>query len=97
MVNLESFGLDQLGHEGKLLLAGQLWDSVFATEAPGAFLSNSQREELQRCLGEYAQEAFPMIFPVRLRRAAQIEYDEAADWYASRRTGLGVRFAPNLK
>jgi plasmid stabilization system protein ParE len=29
--------------------------------------------------------------PVRLRRAAQIEYDEAADWYESRRKGLGLR------
>lgn len=28
-----------------------------------------------------------MSLPVRLRRAAQYEYDEAADWYESRRMG----------
>ena len=33
-----------------------------------------------------------MSLPVRLRRAAQAEYDEAADWYESRRKGLGLRF-----
>jgi plasmid stabilization system protein ParE len=30
--------------------------------------------------------------PVRLRRAAQSEFDEAADWYEARRPGLGLRF-----
>jgi plasmid stabilization system protein ParE len=34
---------------------------------------------------------------VRLRRAAQSEYDDAADWYESRRTGLGVRFVAALQ
>lgn len=29
---------------------------------------------------------------IRLRKAAQAEYDEAADWYESRRRGLGLRF-----
>src|SRR5262249_3661795 len=38
-----------------------------------------------------------MSLPVRLRRAAQSEYDEAADWYESRRAGLGVRFVAALQ
>lgn len=38
-----------------------------------------------------------MTLPVRLRRVAQNEYDEAADWYESRRTGLGVRFVAALQ
>jgi plasmid stabilization system protein ParE len=33
-----------------------------------------------------------VTLPVRLRRIAQAEFDEAADWYESRRTGLGLRF-----
>lgn len=33
-----------------------------------------------------------MSLPVRLRRAAQSEYDEAADWYEMRGRGLGLRF-----
>ena len=37
-----------------------------------------------------------MNLPVRLRREAQREYDEATDWYESRRTGLGVRFVTAL-
>jgi hypothetical protein len=31
--------------------------------------------------------------PVRLRGAAQVEFDEAAAWYETRQRGLGVRFA----
>ncbi len=38
-----------------------------------------------------------MNLPVRLRREAQREYDEATDWYESRRTGLGVRFVTALQ
>lgn len=38
-----------------------------------------------------------MNLPVRLRRAAQIEYDEATNWYESRRTGLGMRFVTALQ
>ena len=38
-----------------------------------------------------------MTLPVRLRRVAQNEYDDAADWYESRRTGLGVRFVAALQ
>lgn len=38
-----------------------------------------------------------MSLPVRLRRVAQREYDEATDWYESRRTGLGVRFVAALQ
>src|SRR5262249_45728564 len=30
--------------------------------------------------------------PVRLRRVAQAEFDEAAGWYEARRQGLGLRF-----
>lgn len=33
-----------------------------------------------------------MTIPVRLRRAAQSEFDEAADWYEARQQGLGLRF-----
>ncbi len=38
-----------------------------------------------------------MTLPVRLRRAAQFEYDEAADWYESRRKGLGLRFVAAVR
>jgi plasmid stabilization system protein ParE len=37
-----------------------------------------------------------MSLPVRLRRAAQTEYDAAADWYEARRRGLGRRFVTAL-
>lgn len=47
-VNLESFGLDRLSPDDQLTLAGQLWDSVVAKQAPGTFLSDAQREELRR-------------------------------------------------
>jgi len=33
-----------------------------------------------------------MTRPVRFRRQARIEFDEAADWYESRRIGLGTKF-----
>ena len=33
-----------------------------------------------------------MSSEVRLRFDAQTEYDDAADWYESRRSGLGLRF-----
>src|SRR5207249_2679149 len=32
-----------------------------------------------------------MNLPVVLRRQARLEYDEAADWYESRRPGLGAK------
>jgi putative addiction module component (TIGR02574 family) len=51
-VNLETFGLDRLSHDEKLTLAGQLWDSILAPEAPGALLSDAQREELRRRVAE---------------------------------------------
>lgn len=38
-----------------------------------------------------------MSLPIRLRRAAQAEYDEAADWYESRRSGLGLRFVAAVR
>jgi len=38
-----------------------------------------------------------VTLPVRLRRAAQVEYDEAADWYESRRKGLGLRFVAAVR
>lgn len=47
-VSLESFGLDRLSSDDKLTLAGQLWDSVVAKQAPGNFLNDAQREELRR-------------------------------------------------
>jgi plasmid stabilization system protein ParE len=34
---------------------------------------------------------------VRLRRAAQVEFDEAADWYELRRQGLGLRFVAAVR
>jgi toxin ParE1/3/4 len=33
-----------------------------------------------------------MSTPIIFRRAARSEFDEAADWYESRQTGLGVAF-----
>jgi putative addiction module component (TIGR02574 family) len=47
-VSMETLGLDQLSREDKLTLAGQLWDSVLASQTPGALLSAAQREELRR-------------------------------------------------
>jgi putative addiction module component (TIGR02574 family) len=52
VVSLESLGLDRLSRDEKLALAGQLWDSVVASESPGAFLSDAQREELRRRVAE---------------------------------------------
>jgi plasmid stabilization system protein ParE len=37
-----------------------------------------------------------MSLPVSLRRVAQTEYDDAADWYDARRPGLGLRFVAAL-
>jgi len=33
-----------------------------------------------------------MTLPIRLRRPAEAEYDDAANWYEARRRGLGFRF-----
>ena len=49
---LESLGLDRLSREEKLALAGQLWDSVVASESPGALLSDAQHQELRRRVAE---------------------------------------------
>ena len=38
-----------------------------------------------------------MSLPVRLRRIAQREYDDAVDWYESRSPGLGSRFLAALR
>ena len=38
-----------------------------------------------------------MSRPVVYRRDAQAEFDEAYDWYESRRAGLGDRFAENVQ
>lgn len=38
-----------------------------------------------------------MRLPVRLRHAAQAEYDRAADWYESRKRGLGLRFVAAVR
>ncbi len=38
-----------------------------------------------------------MSLAIRLRRAAQAEYDDAADWYESRRRGLGLRFVAAVR
>ena len=37
-----------------------------------------------------------MSLPIRLRRLAQVDYDEAVDFYESREAGLGGRFAEAL-
>jgi len=37
-----------------------------------------------------------MTRPIRLRRLAQSEYDEAVDWYETRLLGLGRRFVAAL-
>lgn len=38
-----------------------------------------------------------MTRPVRFRRQARIEFDEAADWYESRRIGLGPKFTAAVR
>ena len=38
-----------------------------------------------------------MSLPVRLGRATQAEYDDAADWYQARGRGLGRRFVASLR
>ena len=38
-----------------------------------------------------------MSLAIRLLRAAQIEYDEAADWYAARQRELGLRFVAAVR
>jgi len=38
-----------------------------------------------------------MSLPAVLRPAAQIEFDDAVDWYESRRQGLGTRFATAVR
>ena len=38
-----------------------------------------------------------MTLALRLRHAAQAEYDEAADWYESRQRGLGLRFVAAVR
>jgi toxin ParE1/3/4 len=38
-----------------------------------------------------------MNLPIRLRRAAQVEYDDAADWYEARQRGLGLRFVAAVR
>jgi putative addiction module component (TIGR02574 family) len=47
-MTIEALGLDRLSPEEKLTLAGQLWDSVLASEQPGALLTETQRQELRR-------------------------------------------------
>jgi putative addiction module component (TIGR02574 family) len=51
-VTLESFGLESLSREEKLSLAGQLWDSVVASEPAGSLLSDEQRTELHRRIAD---------------------------------------------
>ena len=51
-VTLESLGLHQLSREDKLSLAGQLWESVIASEPPGSLLSEEQRAELHRRIAD---------------------------------------------
>jgi plasmid stabilization system protein ParE len=38
-----------------------------------------------------------MSLSIRLRRAAQSEYDNAADWYEARGRGLGLRFVAAIQ
>jgi putative addiction module component (TIGR02574 family) len=49
---IKSLGLEQLSPAERILLAGELWDSVTAT--PGiALLSDAHREDLRRRLEQY--------------------------------------------
>jgi plasmid stabilization system protein ParE len=52
---------------------------------------------LGRCAGSNVAKALEVRLPVRLRRAAQSEFDEAADWYEARRQGLGLRFTAAVR
>jgi putative addiction module component (TIGR02574 family) len=47
-ISLETLGLERLSRDEKLDLVGRLWDSIIASEPPGALLSDAQREELRR-------------------------------------------------
>ena len=47
-ITLESLGLERLSRDEKLELVNRLWDSIVASEPPGALLSDAQREELRR-------------------------------------------------
>ena len=38
-----------------------------------------------------------MSLPIGLRREAEEEFDEAFDWYESRQTGLGEKFAAEVQ
>ena len=38
-----------------------------------------------------------MNLPVVLRRIAQVEFDDAADWYEAQRTGLGAAFTTAVR
>jgi len=38
-----------------------------------------------------------MTLPVKLRRAARAEFDEAHDWYEAKRTGLGEQFSDRVQ
>jgi toxin ParE1/3/4 len=38
-----------------------------------------------------------MTLPIRLRRPAQVEYDDAASWYESRQRGWGLRFVAAVR
>ena len=49
---IKALGLERLGPAERILLAGELWDSVTAT--PGiALLTDAHRADLQRRLEEY--------------------------------------------
>lgn len=46
--SLESLGWDRFSPDEKLALVNQLWDDLVASVPPGGFLSDAQRQELQR-------------------------------------------------
>ena len=38
-----------------------------------------------------------MTLPVNLKRAAQAEFDQAADWYETRKPGLGLSYIQSVR
>jgi toxin ParE1/3/4 len=38
-----------------------------------------------------------LTLPIRLRRVAQAEFDQAADWYNAQKPGLGLRYVAAIR
>ncbi|MBV9121809.1 MAG: addiction module protein [Planctomycetes bacterium] len=51
-VTMKELGIDRLSVEDRLALMHEIWDSL-AAEPGGTFLSESQRQELDRRFAEY--------------------------------------------